>query len=85
MFIVLGTNTFGVGDKHIEKAHSKFTHTHTASYQCLSSRTYFEMIATHLQKRAIVITFTYSPLSVLHPQVMYAIAFSAGLNSLQVD
>ena len=30
-------------------------------------------------------TILYSTPSTLHPQVIYAIAFSAGLNSLQVD
>ena len=30
-------------------------------------------------------TLVYSPMSKLHPQVIYAIVFSAGLNGLQVD
>ena len=61
-FDVLETNAFGtgtnvfcasnesfsVGDELIENACSKFTHTHTASYQQLSTRTYLEMIATHM-------------------------------------
>ena len=39
---------------------------------------------THLQKWAVT-TLSYSTVSTLHPQVIYAIAFSAGLNGLQVD
>ena len=37
---------------------------------------------THLQKWAIAIMLSYSisPASMLHPQVIYALAFSAGLN-----
>ena len=51
------------------------------AYQQLPKRTYVEMIATH----------RYSLSSMLHPQVIYiyiyiyAVAFSAGLNGLQVD
>ena len=41
------------------------------------------LTGTHLHKRAVA-TLLYSPASTLHPQVIYAIAFSAGLNGLQV-
>ena len=43
------------------------------------------LTGTHLRKRAVAIMLSYSPPSTLHPQVIYAIAFSAGLNRLQVD
>ena len=46
--------------------------------------TALEMIATALRKGAVAIMHSYSPPSTLHPQVMYAKAFSAGLNGLQV-
>ena len=63
-------------------------HTHTASYQRLSNKTYLKVIATHRytpSKMEVAITLSYSPPSTLYPQVIYAIAFSAGLNGLQVD
>ena len=42
---------------------------------------------THLQERVVhvPITLSYSPPSMLHPQVIYTIAFSAGINGLLVD
>ena len=39
------------------------------------------LTGTHLLKRP----YSYSPASTLHPQIAYAIAFSAGLNGLQAD
>ena len=42
------------------------------------------LTGTHLRKRAMAMLF-YSHASTLYPQVMYAIAFSAGLNGLQVN
>ena len=42
------------------------------------------LTGTHLRKRAVA-TLSYSPASTLHPQVIYAIAFSTGLNSVEVD
>ena len=42
------------------------------------------LTGTHLRKRAVA-TLSYSPASTLHPQVIYAIAFSAGLNGVEVD
>ena len=61
MFIVLEMNTFDVGtntfctsdklfsagDEPIENAHSNFSHTHTASYQRFSNRTYLDKVAIH--------------------------------------
>ena len=38
----------------------------------------------HLRKRMLA-RLSYSPVSTLHPQVIYAVAFSAGLNGLHVD
>ena len=77
------------GNERVENTRSNFTHTQTASYEWLSNRTYLEMIATHRysppSKWEVATTLSYSPLSTLHPQVTYAIAFYAGLNGLQVD
>ena len=42
------------------------------------------LTGTHLQKRALAVLLSYSPASTLHPQVIYAITFSARLNGLQV-
>ena len=39
---------------------------------------------THLRKWAVG-TLSYSPASTLHPHVIYALAFSAGLNGLQIQ
>ena len=61
-------------------------HSYTCGYKRLSSRTFLE-IATHreyLRKRAVA-TLSYSPASTLRPQVIYAIAFPAGQNGVQVD
>ena len=67
---------FSAGDENIENKCSIFIPTQqNFSRDCYS---------THLHKRAVA-TFSYSPASTLHPQVIYAISFSAGLNGLQVD
>ena len=42
------------------------------------------LTGTHLRKHAVG-TLLYSPVSTLYPQVIYAVAFSAGLNGFQVD
>ena len=42
------------------------------------------LTGAHLQKWARAISLSYSPLYTLHPRVIYAIAFSAGLSGLQV-
>ena len=96
----MGTNLFcasderlSVGDKPMEKSLSNFSphsHTHTATYVATSDfqKAYIEMIATHryyLHKLVVAITLSYSPVSMLHLQViLYAIAFSAGLHRLWV-
>ena len=61
-------------------------HNYTCRYHQFSSRASLEII-THRQSplKTAVATLSYSPVSTLHPQVIYAIAFSAGLNDLQVD
>ena len=71
------------------------THTHTASYQRLPNRSYFKMIATHrysLPKTGGIMCshrVSYSPPSTLQRftsyMYIYAIAFTAGLNTFQVD
>ena len=64
--------------------------THTQLATCISNRTYLEMIATHRYLplkmggncHALVLTFEYAtPTSC----TVYAIAFFAGLNGVQVD
>ena len=60
----------------------------TSDFQTEPSRLLFMLLTgNHLQECAGAIMFSYSPPSTLHPQVtcIYAIAFSAGLNSLLVD
>ena len=44
-----------------------------------------KVIATHLRNQGVAFMLSYSPPRMVHPQVIYAIAFSAQLNSLQVD
>ena len=59
------------------------THVGTSDFQAeLLSK--LLLTGTHLRKRVIV-TLSYSPVSTLYPQVIYAIAFSAGLNGVEVD
>ena len=58
--------------------------THTTSYQQLSNGTYLVTIGTHLRKWVVAITLSYSPPNMVHPQVIDAKAFSAGLGGLQV-
>ena len=62
---------------------------HTATYVATSdfpAELISELLfkGTHFCKQAVA-TLSYSPASTLHPQVIYAIAFSAGLNGFQVD
>ena len=64
--------------------------THTYIHPCTSDfRTelisqWLLLTGTHLRKRAVAIsdTLSCSPQSMLHPQVIYATSFSAGLNGL---
>ena len=59
------------------------THVGTSDFQAeLLSK--LLLTGTHLRKRAVA-TLSYSPASTLHPQVIYAIAFSAELNGVEVD
>ena len=67
--LVLETNTLKM------RIQTSAPHTHTASYQQLSNRIYLDMVATvltgtHLQKRVVAISLSYSPSSTLHPQVI---------------
>ena len=74
-----GGEHFSAGDEHIENMRSNFSHTDTASYQQLPNKPYVEMIATHRcsPPKTGSFTLTYSH--------VYAIALSAGINSIQVD
>ena len=76
-------NVFVLETKHIESARSNFRTTHAT--HVANSDFEAELIAkllltgTHLHKQAVA-TLSYSPESTLHPQVIYAIAFSAVLH-----
>ena len=82
--LVLETNTLKA------RVQTSAQHSYTCSYSVPAifkqnfSRNCYILTGTHLRKR-VVATLSYSPASTLHPQVIYTIAFSAGLNSLQVD
>ena len=77
------TNVFVLETKYIESVRSNFHPTH-ATHVAISN---FEaeliskllLTGTHLCNRVIA-TLSYSPESTLHPQVIYAIAFPAGLH-----
>ena len=75
---------FSAGDERIQNLSSNFSPpTHTSDFKTeLASR--LLLTGTHLRKRALGNTLLYSPSSTLHPQLIYAVAFSAGLNGLQV-
>ena len=92
--LVLHWKCFSAGDEHIENPCSNFSHSHTASYQQLSNRTYMylEMIATHNKYspsvtggsyHTLVLTSEYAPPTSY--TCMYTIALPAGLNRLHVD
>ena len=84
-----GDECFSAGNECIENTLSSFRHTHPASYQQLSNRTYLEIIVTHRHSplktggsyHAFVLTSVYATPT----RVIYTVAFSAGLNSFQVD
>ena len=98
-----GMNTFyaceclSAGDKRVKYARSTSVPppTHTASYQRLSNRTYFKMIATHRYSpsikggtcsyHAVILTSKYGTPTSYSSIHVYAIVFPAGLNGLQVD
>ena len=76
--MIRGQTYSTAGHKRVEnqKEHSNFSNTHTASYQRLPNRTYIKMIAIHRYmywppKWVVAITLSYSPLSMLYPQVIY--------------
>ena len=83
-----GEECFSAGNETVENVQSNFTYTYTANYQRLSNRTYLQTIATYrysVRILAVAMTLSYSPPSMLHPEVIYSIAFSAQLNGIQVD
>ena len=78
---------FSAGDERVQNACSNCS-PHTATYVATSdfqtellSRSL--LTGTHLQKQAVA-TLSYSPASMLHPQVISALAFSAGLNGFKM-
>ena len=80
---------FSAGGERFESARSNFlpTQLHVQlQYEQFASRIPLKLLltGTHLQKRAVA-TVSYTPASMLHPQVIYTIAFSAGLNGVQLD
>ena len=78
---------YSARDECVENKCSNFSRAHV---QVATSNFQTELLlrllltGTHVWKR-VVATLLYSPVCTLHPQVTYAIVFSAGLNSLQVD
>ena len=80
---VQGQNAFYTSDKRFSAGDECVENVRSNCYQRLSNRSTLETV-TYLQKRAVA-TLSYSPASKLHPQVIYAMALSAGLNGLQVD
>ena len=72
--------------KRVFKLKPSRPHTQLATnYFQTELRSRLLLTGTKLRKLAVAITLSYSPPSTLHPQVIYAIAFPAGLNGLQVD
>ena len=77
---------FSTEDECIENVHLNFSPTQihiTSNFQTELSR--MLLTGTCLQKQAVAITLSCSPSFMLHPQVIFAIVLSAGLNGLQVD
>ena len=78
---------FRAGDKHVESARSNFrptraTHVTNSDFEAkLISK--LLLTGTRLRKQAVA-TPSYSLARILNPQVIYATAFSAGLNGFQV-
>ena len=72
--------------KRIESARSNIRPTHAThvANSDFEAELILKLLLTgpHLRKRAVA-TLSYSPENTLHPQVIYAIAFSAGL--YQID
>ena len=69
---------------HIQTSPNSGTHVHVAPID-FQAELLSKLIVTgtHLRKWAIA-TLSYSPASTPQPQVIYTIAFSTGLNGLQV-
>ena len=80
-----GGEHFSAGDECVENAHSNFSHTQTASYQQLPNRPWVEMIATHKYSPPKTGGITHLRVYAASTSCTYAVAFSAGLNGLQVD
>ena len=82
---------FSAEDECIEIVSWKFnplsTHTllATSEFQVELILRWLPLTSTHLWIRAVAITLLYSRPSTLHPQVIYAVAFSAGLSGIQVN
>ena len=78
----IATNVFAPETKRVESARSNFCPTHAT--RVANSNFEAELISkslhgTYLGKR-VAATVSYSPESTLHPQVIYTLAFSAGLH-----
>ena len=80
---------FSAGYECVKNTRSNFIPTQlhiTSDFQTeLLSRMLLTCTCTHRWKQAVAFMLMYLSLSKLHPQVIYTIATSAGLNSLQVD
>ena len=83
-----GMNMFCASDEPLEmesnvlktRIQTFATHTQlaTSDFQIELISRWLLLTGTHLRKRMVAITLSYSPLSTLHPQVIYAITFFAG-------
>ena len=76
---------FSAGDERVGSKRSNFPPTHTThvANKSFEAELILELLltGTHLRKQQ----YSYSPACTLHPQVAYAILFSAILNDLQAD
>ena len=84
---------FSGGDECVQNKRSNFSHTHTASYQRLPRRPWFEIIATHKYSppKTGGIMLSYSPPSIcyIHKLYMYTrnsvLCWTKRSSSRQVD
>ena len=80
-------NPFRTGDEHVENARSNLTHTQlaTSDFQTDLRQRWLVLTSTHLRKRAESRSRTHLRVYATSTSYIYAIAFSARLNGLQVN
>ena len=80
-----GTNVYSASDERVENVCSNFTHAHTAT--AVATSHFQTELISHPKAggsyHTLILTCSLLPRT-LHPQGIYAIAFFAGLNGLQV-